>query len=206
MTDEQRMDNDGPVREFQLEGVTLYIIISILLVVLVGVFYLGRRYERARWTSGDATALELAGEGTLYGEGTPGGPVEELPIEEQIDFFDTVPGAGDNAEPLREARSPEPDSGVKEAVLLAPAVAPPENPGGPFFIQVLAARDRRAAEEVESSLDAAGFPARIHTEPDGSGTWYKVQVGGYADRETAAPVLEQLIQAGYKSAWVTRVD
>ncbi len=206
MTDEHMLGNDEPVREFQLEGVTLYIVVAILVVVLAGVFYLGRRFERARWTSGEARTEEPAGEGTLYGDGESGEALEELPIEEQIDFFDTVPGDGDNAEPLREARSPETEGSAKEAVLLAPAVVPPENPGGQFFIQVLAARDRRSAEEVASSLDAAGFPARIHTEQDGSGTWYKVQVGGYADREAASSVLDKLKQAGYKSAWTTRVD
>ena len=31
----------------------------------------------------------------LYGGTEQGGSVEEIPIEEQIDFFDTVPGEGD---------------------------------------------------------------------------------------------------------------
>ena len=204
MMDEHRKDNDGPVREFQLEGMTLYIIIAILLVVLAGVFYLGRRFERARWTSGEAQVEGVAGETGLFRDGADGGPVEEVPIEEQIDFFDTVPGDGGNAEPQREAMAPPP--AADEAVIeSAPAVRPTQA-GGPFFIQVLAARDRRSAEALESKLDAAGFPARIHTENDGSGTWYKVQVGGYPDRDATVPVLDKLKQAGYKGVWTTRVD
>ncbi|MBD3867616.1 MAG: SPOR domain-containing protein [Acidobacteria bacterium] len=198
MMDEHRMDNDGPVREFQLEGMTLYIIIAILLVVLAGVFYLGRRFERVRWTSGEAQAEGLSGETGLLGDPVDGGPVEEVPIEEQIDFFDTVPGDGNNAEPDREAMAP--------ALTITPPAAAAQGSAGPFFIQVLAARDRRAAEALESKLDAAGFPARIYTETDGAGAWYKVQVGGYPDRDATEPVLEKLKQAGYKGAWTTRVD
>ena len=208
MTDDHRTDNDGPVREFQLEGMTLYIIIVILLVVLAGVFYLGRRFERARWTSGEAQAQGLAGENSLYGDPTEGGPVEEVPIEEQIDFFDTVPGDGDNAEPEREATAtgPVPETRRDEAAIIQPPVAVSETAGGPFYIQVLAARDRRSAEALEAKLDAAGFPARIHTETDGTGAWYKVQVGGYPDRDATVPILEKLKQAGYKGVWTTRVD
>lgn len=208
MTDENRMNHDGPVREFQLEGATLYIIIAILLIVLAGVFYLGRRFERARWTSGEAQAQGLAGEqGLPEGVHDPG-TAEEIPIEEQIDFFDTIPGDGENAEPEREAMAPEPEaeSAGDEAVILTPAVEVPKSSAGPFYIQVLAARDRRSAESLEAELDAAGFPARIHTSSDGSGTWYKVQVGGYPNRDASAAVLEKLKQAGYKGAWTTRVD
>ncbi len=208
MTDEQRMEADEPIREFQLEGLTLYIIVAVLLVVLAGVFYLGRRFERTRWTSGEAQAERLAGEAGLFDDPTQGGPAEEIPIEEQIDFFDTVPGDGANAEPQREAMAPAPvetDEEEQAAIIPRPAV-PSESVGGPFFIQVLAARDRRSAEAVQSKLDTAGFPARIRTETDATGAWYKVQVGGYPDRDATIPVLEKLKLAGYKGAWTTRVD
>ena len=207
MMDEHRMSNDEPVREFQLEGMTLYIILAILLVVLAGVFYLGRRFERARWTSGEAQAESISGEAGLFEDPATGEAVEEVPIEEQIDFFDTVPGDGNNAEPDREAMAPEPEPEVQEPAVIIPTVSRAnQQAGGPFYIQVLAARDRRSAEALESELDAAGFPARIHTETDGNGAWYKVQVGGYPDRDATAPVLEKLKQAGYKGAWTTRVD
>ena len=209
MMDEHRMENDGPVREFQLEGMTLYIIIAILLVVLAGVFYLGRRFERVRWTSGEAQADRMTGETGMPVDPMTGGPVEEVPIEEQIDFFDTVPGEGDNAEPEREATAPDPAEEIvpeAPAVIIDPPAATVRTPSGPFYIQVMAARDRRAAEALETKLDAAGFPARIYTESDGSGAWYKVQVGGYPDRDATEPVLAKLKQAGYKGAWTTRVD
>jgi len=209
MMDEHRMDSDRPVREFQLEGMTLYIIVAILLVVLAGVFYLGRRFERVRWTSGEAQAERMTGEAGLLGDPMASGPVEEVPIEEQIDFFDTVPGEGDNAEPEREAMAPAPEeetAAEQPAMIINPPAAASGSSSGPFFIQVMAARDRRAAEALQSKLDAAGFPARIYTETDTTGAWYKVQVGGYPDRDATEPVLEKLKQAGYKGAWTTRVE
>ncbi len=207
---EDQSDTEAPVREFQLEGSALYLVLAVLVVALAGAFFVGRWYERSR-TPAEVSGSGLAGTDALFSDGvSTSAPVEEEAIEASTDFFDTVPGDGANAEPEREARVREP---VIEPQSAAPpvqeaAAVPQEavSDGGPFYVQVSASRDRKAAEEMKTVLDRLGYNSRIRTLSDGSGSMYKVQVGGFPDKDAASATVAKLKKAGYKGVWTTRVD
>ena len=206
---EDQVEEETPVREFQLEGSALYLVLGVLAVALAAAFFLGRWYERSQSPGGHSGQTAAAGE-TLFSDGVNSTepPVEEA-IEASTDFFDTIPGGGNNAEPEREARQEE-STAVSE-----PAPAPdskpvmestPEPAGGPFYVQVSASGDRKAAEGMKKALDQLGYRSRIQTISNGSGNLYKVQVGGFPDKLTAAATVAKLEMAGFKGVWTTRVD
>ena len=123
----------------------------------------------------------------------------EVPVEETISFFDRASGQGQVAEPRREAdKSPA----VKEAP--QPSKSPSKRPGE-WFVQVFAGRDRQAAELVSRQLRDRGHPVRLDAEREGTGSLYKVRVGGYLTRDDADRAAASLRKEGSSGAWVTRV-
>ncbi len=214
MDDETRIGDTGndpePVREFQLEGSGLYLVGALLLLLLVGSFFLGRWYER----SGSAAQVDRSPSGTtnLFSDGVDDTePPAEKAVEATTDYFDTIPGGGRNAEPEREIGTPVQEPVPEPAVELPPPPGAMKEPearpsSGPFYVQVAAVRDRRAAESVKAELDRAGYRCRIHTASDDSGSLYKVQVGGFPDRATAGETVAKLEKAGYKGVWTTRAE
>ena len=68
-----------------------------------------------------------------------------------------------------------------------------DNSGGKFTVQVGSFSVESQANERISSLRASGFEARSTVvEIPGRGTWYRVQVGRFGEREEAAKVAAQL--------------
>jgi len=87
-----------------------------------------------------------------------------------------------------------------------PAATPPpvetasSAPSSPlFYVQVFASTSRRSAEEHALAADAQlEQPVRIlFLDP-----FYKVLVGGYANRDDAVALRRTLAEAGYKDAWI----
>ena len=71
---------------------------------------------------------------------------------------------------------------------------------GKFTAQVGSFNSQSEANERVSSLRAAGFEAHVAAaELPGRGTWYRVQVGRFADRETAAKTVAALRAKGAAS-------
>lgn len=182
------------VREFRLEGVALWGAFSVLVALLVLAFWAGR-----------VTAPERAspGESVLGAEASPGAsPASptEVPVEETLSFFDRASGQGQQVEPRREAAPGPAASGPAKRA--APAAKP--SPGD-WFVQVFAGRDRQAAELVSRQLRDRGHPVRLDAEREGSGSLYKVRVGGYGSREEADRAAGTLRKEGSSGAWVTRL-
>lgn len=177
-------------REIRLEGPTLWLALACLGAALILAFLAGR------WTSPvPAPEGDLGG----VGEGTAAGaPPTEVPVEETLSFFDRAEGGGQVAEPRREA-SARPPAGA------APVPASPPSPAGEWFVQVFAGRDRQAAELVARQLRGRDHPVRLDAEREGSGSLYKVRVGGYVSREEADRAAEVLRKEGSSGAWVTRL-
>jgi cell division protein FtsN len=201
---DEKSEAEAPVRELQLEGSALYLVVGVLVVGLAAAFFTGRWYERSR-TPSEVSGSAAVGTDVLFSEGmNTAAPVEEEAIEANTDFFDTIPGDGSNAEPEREAVVQKPvEEPVREAVAPPPVAASGE---GPFYVQVSASRDRKAAEELNTALGHLGFRSRIQTVADGAGSLYKVQVGGFSDKNAASATVAKLEKAGYKGVWTTRVD
>ena len=79
----------------------------------------------------------------------------------------------------------------------ARALTPANDAGGKFTVQVGSFNVESQANERISSLRASGFDARATAvELPGRGTWYRVQVGRFAEREEAAKVAAQLRDKG----------
>ena len=66
-------------------------------------------------------------------------------------------------------------------------------------------RDRSAAEEVVRSLQAQRYPVGIAAAADGSGSLFKVRVGGYPTKEAAEAAATRLHGDGHAGTWVVRV-
>ncbi len=179
------------VRELRLEGLGLFVTLSLLVAGLGGAFLLGRWYERSAAPAGAVHALS----------GDPLANVVEM--EEPVDLadtanhFDTLGGAEKEAEPERQAQraTPPPRN--------APAA---QASGGPFFVQIVAVRDRQSAEHFVQRLGSEGYPVRLFSVADGSQTLYKVRVGGYGSQDQARARAQELVGKGYAGAWVTRID
>ncbi|HEX8149653.1 MAG TPA: SPOR domain-containing protein [Pyrinomonadaceae bacterium] len=79
--------------------------------------------------------------------------------------------------------------------------APVASGGGKFTAQVGSFNSQSEANARVSSLRAAGFEANVAAaELPGRGTWYRVQVGRFADREGAAQAVAALRAKGAAAA------
>jgi cell division septation protein DedD len=200
--------DEEPVREFRLEGAGLLVIGGLLLATLVGSFMLGRWYERT-------TSPVSRQAGVLEGDPLANVLDEQQPVDAdaEADFFDTVEGGEKEAEPTRQARrssSPprqaETATAGADSAQPAPAEKRPEYGPGPYYVQVFAGRDRRAAEGLVEKLQSEGEQVRLFSEREGSGALYKVRVGGFATEDAARDAAETLGGRGYAGSWVTRVE
>jgi cell division septation protein DedD len=201
--------DDSQVREFRLEGTSLFVVGGLFLVALACAFYLGRWVERG--SSGPDAGMMLAE------PGASGSTRSETPVDvsEEAGYFDTIEGETE-AEPDRQAiELPSTDPGVVEGSAGLRARAPerpaptPEEAApaaGPFYVQLFAGRDKASAERLVRGLGDRGYRVRLDTEPAGEGLLYRVRVGGYAAKPDAEVLAERLRKDGYPDAWVTRVD
>jgi len=186
----------GRVREFELEGIGLFVVGGVLLVLLVAAFYVGRWYERR-------TAPVVSTPATSGVQPDPLANVESGdPVEagEDATFFHTL-GEGKEAEPQREARKAPPVEEVPAAAATGSAATAP--PGGDHYVQVFAGRLRESAEKLVRELEGKGLPVRIVPVSDGQDRLFKVQVGGYPTRDAAQQIADRLKDDGYPTAFVT---
>ena len=173
-------------RELRLEGAVLGIAGGVLLALLFGAFQLGRAVERRSAPPRPASS-----------PADPLGNVEKEAVDasEKLTFFDTLSGSGKEAEPDREAR----------AKAASPPPAAAEVTPGPWFVQVFVGRDRQAAEEVVRTLRGQRYPVRIDAVAEGTGSLFKVRVGGFPTKEAADQGAERLHGDGHNGTWVVRV-
>ncbi len=84
-----------------------------------------------------------------------------------------------------------PAQSPKPASTTPPAVAPDNR--GNLKVQIGSINDQAQADERAARLISAGFDARVvRADIPGKGTWYRVQVGGFASREEATNYGNQL--------------
>jgi hypothetical protein len=146
-----------------------------------------------------ATAAVLAGCGT----GTSRPPTTGEPAPEPEAYTDLPGYEGDPFSGF---------SGVVSIDLPAPAERPEEGrppegedrpSSGPFSIQVMALGDEATARGVaESASGESGMAAFV----DHEGGWWKVRLGSFEDRASAAAALSEVVDLGFTDAWVVRRD
>ena len=179
------------VREFRLEGGGLVLVSVVLVVALSGAFLVGRWYERS------TQPPQISGAGGADPLAHVVEAEEPADLDQSSSYFDSMEGDGKQAEPQRQVVD---DRATASAEALAPETS------GPFYVQVFAGRDRRAAEGLIGQLQAARYPVRLVSERSGQESLFKVRVGGYGTDEEARAAAKTLSQQGYGGAWVTRVE
>jgi cell division septation protein DedD len=130
---------------------------------------------------------------------------DELSYAKRLQQAD--PAAGDKVQPAAPPPAPRPAPEQKaDAKPAAPPAAAPPKPepaaalGGPapqgrpgaWIVQLSANKDRAAAVTVARELAAKGYPAFVLDPTAGAPVIYRVQVGGYADRDTADQAARKL--------------
>ena len=72
---------------------------------------------------------------------------------------------------------------------------------GPFSIQIMALADEATARGVaESASEESGMPSFVDRE----GAYWKVRLGSFPDRASAASRLPEMVDLGFSDAWVVR--
>lgn len=190
----ERLDQDGS-HELRLEGSGLLLGGGLLLAAVVGAFLLGGWMERRKapppaQQAGDSGPLEQMAASEPDAEATDG-----------LTYFDDLVGKQQEAEPSREMPSAvavPPDRQAQSESTASDAV----NPAEPWYVQVIALRDQRAAGGLIDTLKGAGYRVQLFTEREGEGTLYKVRVGGYRSEKEARAVSQKLRDSGYPGAFV----
>ena len=173
--------------EFELGGFALLLVGAGVLGLCVLSFWLGRVSVSVVPTAPRTPDAAMEDEGDL---------------EEDLTFFDRLEQA---PEISATARQPETNAARAEGTRRAPeGGSAGDAEAGTFTVQVLAATQRSAAEELVARLEGRGYRARLVVgEKDGERI-YRVRVGGYRD-ETAAREAAAAIerQEGLRT-WVIR--
>jgi cell division septation protein DedD len=121
----------------------------------------------------------------------------------------TIPPAVENppmadAKAARMANLPESSSkapSARESPLVKPADREPakaENTSSVFRVQIAAMKTSAEAQAVVEKLKKKGFEAFIVAPKSSTDTYYRVQMGDYADRAAAQEIMLKLQQAGEK--------
>ena len=86
-----------------------------------------------------------------------------------------------------------------------PGVVSPKKASPGYTVQIASIRDRATAEALANRLRRKGYPAFIlpHVVPK-RGTWYRVRVGHYTQREAAQEMTQRLSGQERLMAYVAR--
>jgi cell division protein FtsN len=119
---------------------------------------------------------------------------------------ESQPAGSETASPALQTRRPEPAT-VKPS-RTPPSSSPPpatsQPAGGRYSVQVGSFRVREQAEELRGRLLGKGYAVRVQlTRIPGSGIWYRVRVGRFADRETASRAARRLENREHLSVLIT---
>lgn len=217
MTELTHHDTDDGFHEIQLSGkqlVFLFMSATTLLVItfLCGV-WVGRGVPNERAASsdnGDAVAATATAPPPAATPSQPvaagGPPAAEPPApapepDDELSYAKRLQADNAPAEKLKpapaaasaapKASAPEPRASAKAAAP-APAPAPSGAQSGAWIVQVVSLQDRGAAATIAKRLSAKGYPAFV-VDPAASGPRiYRVQVGGYADKNDAEQAARRL--------------
>jgi cell division septation protein DedD len=129
--------------------------------------------------------------------------------DQPLDFYDVLKqddkprpapvSAGDTATKKPPAPEPAPVSAAsaEQAAKSAVEARPPKNAKGPS-VQVAAMREPEAAQRIVQRLISQGFAARsVRSKTADRGTWYRVRVGPFADRQAANEARDRLSRLNY---------
>ena len=98
------------------------------------------------------------------------------------------------ASPAVSSPAHSPQTSAARGATAPPAAEAAQSGGRPgaFIVQLTALQDRNAAMTIARTLVAKGYPAFVQDPTPGSPAIFRVQVGGYADRDKAAQAARRL--------------
>ena len=204
---------DDGFHEIQLSGKQLVFLFMIAAVVLVATFLCGVQVGRGVRTdrSLDATTAEATVTPPPPTASTPsqpaassGPPAAEPPApaqEDELSYAKRLQGDNAPAEKLKPQETKPAQTTAPKAAAPAPAPpapakqnAAPVSTGQPgaWVVQLVALKDRSEAAGVAKRLSSKGYPAFVLDPAAGAPAIYRVQVGGYADRDRADQAARQI--------------
>jgi DedD protein len=208
--------NDEGFHEIQLSGKQLVALFMATTVVAVVIFLCG--VQVGRNVKGDRVAAEpsdtVASAATPPAASTPteaapssGPPAAEPPAPAQDDELSYAKRLQQADQPAREKLAAPPSQPAtapppSAAPPTAAAGTPPQQPSaaapaaagrpGTWIVQLSALQDRGVAANTVRDLVAKGYPAFVLDPAPGAPAIYRVQVGGYPDRDKADQAAHRL--------------
>jgi cell division septation protein DedD len=196
--------------DFYAVGVRLIKMSPVWLLTLTGGFALLLLVlSWVRPAGGDVDAASIPNDAKSVVVQYPEAPAEASKPNVETPPSPAAPAKEEHAEAVAETKAPEQVQPVTPAPAPAeskPAeqkkeTAKPSTPAsdadGKFTVQVGSFSVESQANERISSLRAAGFDARsTAVQIPGRGTWYRVQVGRFREREDASKTAAQLREKG----------
>lgn len=129
-------------------------------------------------------------------------PLDFYDVLKQDDMPRPAPvAASQPAAPKPQTPKPTPVSAAsaKQAAKVAVGAPPPKNAKGPS-VQVAAMREAEAAQRIVERLISQGFVARsVRSKTADRGTWYRVRVGPFSDRQAANQARDRLSRLNYEA-------
>ena len=210
--------NDEGFHEIQLSGKQLVFAFMLTTLVAVAIFLLGvqvgRGVKSERAASGEvadnvATAPPPAASAPSQPAASSGPPAAEPPApaqepDDELSYAKRLQGgnagAQDKVSPAPAAQAttaketPAPVASPKTAAPKQAAAAAPVDNGKPgqWIVQLAAIQDRVEAANIAQRLGGKGYPAFVLDPAPGAPVIYRVQVGGYPDREKADQAARKL--------------
>ena len=203
---------DDSFHEIQLSGKQLVFLFMIAAVVLVATFLCGVQVGRGVRTdrSLDATTADALAPPPPPVASTPsqpaassGPPAAEPPApaqDDELSYAKRLQSDSAPAEKLKPQETKPAPTAAAKAVPPAAAPPPPKQNAtapstgqpGAWVVQLVALKDRSEAAVVAKRLSSKGYPAFVLDPAAGAPAIYRVQVGGYADRDHADQAARQI--------------
>lgn len=187
--------------EFSLEERQVWALSLSALLLLTGVFTIGLLVGRKTAPAAPAVAGDLAALDAAAQPPQPAAPAKPAPApalssvvpaaperhEAEAEKKD-APRAPEKAPPPRAALTvPPPPRPVQVAPANPVALTPPPREVGEYTVQIGSSQERSEAARLESKARAAGLrPYVVSADLGAKGTWYRVRVGSFRDRDAAA--------------------
>ena len=213
------MSDDQSFYEIQLNTPHLVLAFMGAAVVGVAIFWLGVVIGRGQTDPGGSPEWQAAIPAETGAGDSGQAPAEFLEAGNEASTAGDPAGASAsggeavaaaNAGAEMAAPEFEPSAPIEEQP--APVVAqspaglprPDETLASGWIVQVRSTPDKAAADSLQASLVAAGFPAFVVSADVDGATWYRVRVGRYASRDDAKIIEADLLgRADIDNAWVT---
>jgi DedD protein len=204
-------DTDDGFHEIQLSGKQLVALFMATTMVAVMIFLCGVQVGRgvradrglvadAGDTSGGAPPPASTPSQPAAASGPPAAepPAPAAEPEDELSYARRLQADKPPAEKLKSpapaAEPPAPKAETKPAqeTARAAAPAPPSGRPGAWIVQVISLQDRNAAAGIVKQLAGKGYPAFVLEPAPNAPRLYRVQVGGYADKNDAEQAARRL--------------